>query len=134
AASIVKPRSRKKVPPRKTTFATTINDDHDDDTNQQQPYSKTILDTKLAGIEPWPITEEFCSCKKSKCLKMYCNCFASSSHCAPECNCHECHNQVSSRDAEWLEAYNRGNINPIFKEQEISCRCMQSRCVKKYCE
>jgi len=33
-----------------------------------------------------------CTCKKSKCLKLYCQCFASSFLCGPECSCSNCHN------------------------------------------
>lgn len=33
-----------------------------------------------------------CTCKKSKCLKLYCQCFASSFLCGPECSCASCHN------------------------------------------
>lgn len=33
-----------------------------------------------------------CTCKKSKCLKLYCQCFASSLTCGPRCKCQACHN------------------------------------------
>lgn len=33
-----------------------------------------------------------CSCKKSKCLKMYCECFAKGSMCNKECGCLDCSN------------------------------------------
>ena len=28
-----------------------------------------------------------CNCKKSKCLKLYCDCFTYGLTCGPECNC-----------------------------------------------
>lgn len=33
-----------------------------------------------------------CNCKKSKCLKLYCDCFALGQGCGPECNCTDCSN------------------------------------------
>ena len=36
-----------------------------------------------------------CTCKKSKCLKLYCQCFASSTTCGARCKCLECNNKSS---------------------------------------
>lgn len=33
-----------------------------------------------------------CNCKKSKCLKLYCDCFAGKMYCTPSCNCQNCIN------------------------------------------
>lgn len=33
-----------------------------------------------------------CNCEKSKCLKLYCECFAHSKICTKFCNCRDCHN------------------------------------------
>ncbi len=32
-----------------------------------------------------------CNCRKSKCLKLYCECFSNGDYCA-NCNCVDCHN------------------------------------------
>lgn len=37
-----------------------------------------------------------CSCKKSKCLKMYCECFAKGLICGPDCGCQDCCNNDDS--------------------------------------
>jgi len=37
-----------------------------------------------------------CNCKRSHCLKLYCECFASSINCAPSCNCVDCANNGDS--------------------------------------
>ena len=39
-----------------------------------------------------------CNCKKSKCLKLYCDCFAAGEICGPECNCCNCHNNEDHGD------------------------------------
>lgn len=39
-----------------------------------------------------------CNCKKSKCLKLYCDCFAANEPCGPECNCCTCHNNEDHSD------------------------------------
>ena len=33
-----------------------------------------------------------CNCKKTKCLKLYCDCFAANELCGPECKCCNCFN------------------------------------------
>jgi len=38
-----------------------------------------------------------CNCRNSKCLKLYCECFASGYYCIPgHCNCEPCLNNVMS--------------------------------------
>lgn len=36
-----------------------------------------------------------CNCKKSKCLKLYCDCFAVDGFCGRDCNCTDCYNNLS---------------------------------------
>jgi hypothetical protein len=37
-----------------------------------------------------------CNCKKSRCLKMYCDCFRLMVYCQESCNCNQCANLVTS--------------------------------------
>lgn len=39
-----------------------------------------------------------CTCSKSKCLKLYCECFAAGVPCGPDCGCKECCNNESCAD------------------------------------
>lgn len=51
----------------------------------------------------WPKSSSRCKCRKSKCLKLYCDCFANQSHCGIQCKCLECNNKEPN--GEWQAAY-----------------------------
>ena len=40
----------------------------------------------------WIPEIKFCNCKKTKCLKLYCDCFSAGELCIPDCKCTECCN------------------------------------------
>lgn len=83
-----------------------------------------------------------CNCKKSKCLKLYCECFASGTFCQG-CSCINCYN-TKVHEAEILDAKESiGERNPQglkrhFPESSevvgVSCNCSKSGCLKKYCQ
>merc|ERR1711977_42967 len=90
-----------------------------------------------------------CHCKRSKCLKLYCECFAANVLC-DGCKCNNCENteeySESRRNAvQYKLARNRAAFDPKFKataaeigQSEYShvrgCHCKRSNCRKKYCE
>jgi Tesmin/TSO1-like CXC domain, cysteine-rich domain len=43
-------------------------------------------------------SDDLCKCKKSRCLKLYCVCFASKRFCTSACKCVDCANSVDSKD------------------------------------
>ena len=81
-----------------------------------------------------------CNCKKSKCLKLYCDCFANGELCIT-CNCNCCMNVIGNED-EIRKVYNDiKDKNPIamkFNNLEetstFGCNCTKSNCLKRYCE
>ncbi|CAA0821351.1 Protein tesmin/TSO1-like CXC 2 [Striga hermonthica] len=103
-----------------------------------------------------------CNCKKSKCLKLYCDCFAAGIYCAEPCACQDCFNtpeheatvietrqKIESRDplAFAPRVVQRVTIQPpsIHREDgtpftpssarhKRGCKCKKSMCLKKYCE
>lgn len=87
-----------------------------------------------------------CNCKKSKCLKLYCDCFRISKYCE-DCNCVDCNNCVE-REAERVTAINnilernpdafapriKQDAETMSKGHLSGCHCKKSACLKKYCE
>ncbi|XP_010259114.1 PREDICTED: CRC domain-containing protein TSO1-like [Nelumbo nucifera] len=100
-----------------------------------------------------------CNCKKSKCLKLYCECFAAGVYCIEPCSCQECFNkpihedtvlatrkQIESRNplafapkvirsSESIpETGEDLNKTPASARHKRGCNCKKSSCLKKYCE
>jgi len=68
-------------------------------------------------------TEEGCNCKRSKCLKRYCECFQAGRPCGVGCMCENCENTTESRPRlRQPKKLNKG------------CTCKRSKCLKGYCE
>ncbi|MCL7036739.1 hypothetical protein MKW94_006973 [Papaver nudicaule] len=97
-----------------------------------------------------------CSCKKSKCLKLYCECFAAGVYCVEPCSCVDCFNkpiqentvlsvrkQIESRNplafapkviSHAAEIGGLTYITPASARHKRGCNCKKSSCLKKYCE
>ena len=83
-----------------------------------------------------------CNCKKSKCLKLYCDCFALGLGCGPDCNCSDCSNHEGNDDRK--DAMNaimdrnphafKPKIQETTGQHSKGCHCKKSGCLKKYCE
>lgn len=91
---------------------------------------------KVSGTDK----KKCCNCKKSRCLKLYCECFASQEFCAG-CNCVDCHN-TEEHNEEKKAAMARVNTKnpygflrrlPALKEQIVGCNCKRSSCQRNYC-
>ncbi|KAE9035760.1 hypothetical protein PR003_g9251 [Phytophthora rubi] len=53
-----------------------------------------------------------CNCKKSKCLKLYCECFASGGYCDESCNCLDCSNTTATEEVRQQAIAARLEKNP----------------------
>ena len=91
-----------------------------------------------------------CNCKQSRCLKLYCECFASGIYCQ-DCNCQDCYNNKEHEQVrqEAVEATLERNpdafrpkiqsMSPGMSVQDSlkhnkGCNCKRSFCLKRYCE
>lgn len=91
-----------------------------------------------------------CSCPKSKCVALYCDCFKAGRRCSPKnCTCTDCKNTIAESGVEGARthaircilarnprAFNTAGVgNPTLKlpPGEVACNCIRSRCLKLYC-
>ena len=88
-----------------------------------------------------------CRCKASKCLKLYCECFAKGQVCSDGCHCKNCHNISEMNDLREMVIKQTVEKNPYafkvkykpLQEQDTllhsrGCNCSKTFCIKNYCE
>jgi Tesmin/TSO1-like CXC domain, cysteine-rich domain len=101
-----------------------------------------------------------CTCKKTRCLKLYCQCFGAKIYCGSNCRCLQCHNTPKNEKARKdairiIVARNPSAFDTKFKKaitgavmpgspeaavaspeaktlsHKVGCKCRRSNCMKK---
>ena len=90
-----------------------------------------------------PISKIHCTCKKTKCIKKYCECYSSGNLCY-NCKCENCENKPYYNENipnQKKEEENNNNIIELNEDEDeneekklIICTCSKSGCNKNYCE
>jgi len=97
---------------------------------------------ELGPIQASPSTG--CSCPRSNCIKLYCDCFKAGRHCTNQCSCSGCKNTTEENEERILAIKKTLARNPRaftggkkeaapLKPGDIVCNCVKSRCLKLYC-
>ncbi|CAD8202532.1 unnamed protein product (macronuclear) [Paramecium tetraurelia] len=102
-----------------------------DDQFQTPTRQQKRVITETTIKKPFQQKQRQCTCKKSQCLKMYCDCLAFGEYCGSECSCQNCHNDDKHPEqrSKVLEQMVEKNSSA-----QLKCNCRKSNCQKKYCE
>jgi len=108
-----------------------------------------LLCTATLEIGPLQSNPAGCSCPKSKCIALYCDCFKVGRRCGTMCSCLGCENTIdqSGKNGARTKAIRSilalnprafvtagiSNIVQKLPPGEVACNCVRSRCLKLYC-
>jgi len=89
-----------------------------------------------------------CNCRRSRCLKLYCDCFRKQHFCTGDCRCSDCENNLQYEESRTkaIRQILEGRPDAFKPRVDASadghggvahlngCHCKKSACLKKYCE
>lgn len=96
------------------------------------------------------VRSKTCSCPRSRCIKLYCECFQEGRLCSISCSCKKCKNTQEETGPHGLRTKAINGIlsrnphafsnnktvvsSPPIPYDGILCRCVKSQCLKLYCD
>ena len=122
--------------------------------NQERKGDMTLINSKptdslISTVSSEQETGVGCKCKKTNCLKLYCECFIRGGMCGKNCKCENCMNNLEHLEirnllmADHLEkrnvelpglAIDSGHFQKLSFKNVTHCRCSKTGCNKRYCE
>lgn len=140
-------RIRKKLLESKNTQSKTPNLEINPKPKQKKKRKKNSKSLEMLPNDPNVAKGVTCNCKMTKCLKMYCKCFAAQGVCSEACGCSNCCNTLGNPLRELAQkeviAKNPKAFLKKFKPLKETdggflhsrgCKCKKTKCKKNYCE
>jgi hypothetical protein len=112
---------------------------------EEEPNKLDLLCTATLELGPLQDNPTGCSCPRSNCIKLYCDCFKAGRRCAEFCSCINCKNTEATQVertqaiknilARNPRAFTGGKREAVPRAPgDIVCNCLKSRCLKLYCD
>lgn len=113
--------------------------------DQSATSSLELLCAATLDLGPLQENASGCSCPRSHCIKLYCDCFKAGRRCSSKCSCTNCKNTVAESGINGQRTRAISNIlarNPraftggkkeegaTRKPGDLVCKCVKSRCLK----
>jgi hypothetical protein len=93
-----------------------------ENTEEESNHRSTSKKKKKIGADDDAGGPKSCNCKKSKCLKLYCDCFGAGLFCGDDCACESCGNRIEFQETVVETKHHIESRNPqAFAPKIVLC-------------